>query len=348
MGVLIMPKEGYESITISSALNNKITDFVEKSEGLINNKSHAISQAWQIYEKFFLENRDPKPVSIRNKLVGHSQSIFVTADLGINHNGNMEICKKMIDMAKEAGCDAVKFQKRTIEKIYSKEELEKPRESPFGTTNGDLKRALEFGFEEYKEIDEYCKKKGIMWFASAWDVDSVDFLEKFDVPCHKVASALLTDKEFLMKIKDTGKPIILSTGMSTLEQIKKAVDILGEENLIIMHCTSTYPTAESEHNLNVTNQFRKYFNCPIGYSGHEPSVWPTVIAASLGACILERHITLDRSMFGSDQAASLERKGIETVCELAKLVPLYLGDGKKKVYESEKPIIKKLRKVDDL
>ncbi len=343
-----MPKKGYESITIPNELNKRISSFVDESIGIVPNKTQAITQAWQMYEKIFLEQKNPKPVKIGDKLVGHEHPIFVTAEIGINHNGDMDICKKMIDMAVENGCDAVKFQKRTVSKVYSKEELAKPRESPFGNTNGDLKRGLEFGEKEYKEIDKYCKEKGIMWFASAWDVDSVDFLEKFDMPCHKIASAMLTHKKLLMKLKATGKPIILSTGMSTLEQVKKAVNILGEENLIIMHCTSTYPTAEHEHDLNVIKEFRKHFNCLIGYSGHEPGVWPTILSATLGACILERHITLDRAMYGSDQAASLEKKGIAIICEIAKLTPKYLGDNKKKVYESEKPIIKKLRKVDDI
>ena len=347
-GGVNMPKEGYESITISKELNKKISEFVEKSSGLLNSKTQAINQAWQIYEKFFPQQKDPKPVAIGNKLIGHNQPVFVTAEVGINHNGDMNICKKMIDMAVETGCDAVKFQKRTIDKVYTQEELARPRENPFGTTNGDLKRGLEFGEKEYKEIDDYCKKKGIMWFASAWDVDSIDFLEKFDVPCHKIASAMLTNKKFLKKLRATGKPIILSTGMSPLEQIRKAVNILGEEKLMIMHCTSTYPTAENEQDINVIKELRKYFNCPIGYSGHEPSVWPTIVAASIGACIIERHITLDRAMYGSDQAASLEKKGIEMICTVVKLIPKFLGNDKKRVYESEKPIIQKLRKVDDL
>jgi len=343
-----MPKEGYESITIPESLNNKISEFVQSSNGLVNNKTQAIIQAWQIYQKIFLEAKNPKPVSIGDKLIGPDQPIFMIAELGINHNGDINICKKLIDMASESGCHAVKFQKRSVNIIYTKEELAKPRESPFGNTNGDLKRGLEFGEEEYKEIDEYCKKKGIIWFASPWDEESVDFLEKFNVPCYKIASASLTNRGLLKKIRNTGKPIIMSTGLSTLEQVKKAVDFLGEENLVIMHCTSTYPSAPEEHDLNVIKEYRKYFNCPIGYSGHEPNVWPTITAAAIGACILERHITLDRSMFGSDQAASLERKGISLICEIAKLIPIYLGSDKKIVHDSEKPIITKLRRVDDL
>lgn len=340
-----MPKKGYKSITIPSELDNRISNFVKDSESVVNNKTQAFIQAWQMYEKIFLEYKNPKPVAIGNKLVGHDQPIFVTAELGINHNGDIEICKKMIDMAVKCGCDAVKFQKRTIDVVYSKEELAKPRESPFGTTNGDLKRKLEFGDEEYREIDRYCKEKGIMWFASPWDTLSVDFLEKFNIPCYKIASACLTNKKLLKRVKETGKPIILSTGMSTMEEIKAVVKFLGEENLIILHCTSTYPTAVNEHNLNVIKNFRKYFNCPIGYSGHEPGVVPTIVAASIGTCLLERHITLDRAMFGSDQAASLERKGIEMICTAAKLIPTYKGSYHKKVFDSEIPMIKKLRRV---
>ncbi len=290
-------------MAIPVELDKKISEFVENSEGIVSNKIQAISQAWQIYEKLFLQEKNPGTIKIGNKFVGHNQPIFVTAEIGINHNGSLDICKRLIDLAFEVGCDAVKFQKRTIDIIYTKEELEKFRESPFGQTNGDLKRKLEFGEKEYSEIDQYCKKKGIIWYASPWDIPSVEFLEKFNVPCHKIASACITDKELLIKIKETKKPVILSTGMSTLKQINKAVKLLGEENLIILHCTSTYPTAESEHNLNTLKTLRKYFNCPIGYSGHETGIWPTIIATALGACVLERHITLDRTMFGSDQAA---------------------------------------------
>ncbi len=342
-----MPKEGYESITIPNELDKRISDFVKNSGG-VNSKAQALSQAWQMYENNSLENKKPKPVKIGNKLIGHDQPVFVIAEVGINHNGDLETCKKLIDVAVDAGCDTVKFQKRTIDVVYSKEALAKERESPFGTKNGDLKRGLEFGLDEYKEIDRYCKEKGIIWFASPWDVQSVDFLEKLDVPCYKIASACLTDKKMLQKIKEIGKPVILSTGMSSMEQINAAVDFLGEENLVILHCTSTYPTAEDEHDLNVITSFRKHFNCPIGYSGHEPGVHPTIMAAALGACVLERHITLDRAMYGSDQAASLEKRGLEIICKVVKKAPMYLGGYTKKVFDSEKPIIEKLRRVDDL
>jgi len=343
-----MPKEGYESVTIPEALNKRISEFVNNSSSIVNNKTQALSQAWQMYEKVFLDEKKPRPVQIGNKLIGHDQPVFIIAEIGINHNGSMDICKKMIDAAVASGCDAIKFQKRTIDIVYTKEELAKERESPFGNTNGDLKRGLEFGEAEYKEIDKYCKEKGIMWFGSPWDIPSLDFLEKFDVPCYKIASASITDKALLEKIKDTGKPVILSTGLSTIEQVNKAVQLLGEDKLVILHCTSTYPTADNESNLKVIKTLRKYFNCPIGYSGHEPGIWQTILAAGMGACVLERHITLDRTMFGSDQAASLEPKGLASICKIARKMPVYMGDGNKIVFDSEKPIIEKLRRVDDL
>ncbi len=344
-----MPKEGYESITIPEELSHKIEDFVENSQGLVQNKTKAIALAWQIYEKIYLEEKNPKPVRIGDKLVGHDQPIYVVAEIGINHNGSLETCKKMIDMAVEAGCDAVKFQKRTPEICVPENHKNALRDTPWGTmTYLEYRKRMEFGKEEFKEIDEYCKNKGIMWYASAWDIPSIDFLEQFDMPCYKIPSACLTDKKLLLKFKSAGKPLVLSTGMSTMEQIKKAVKILGEDNLIILHCTSTYPTPETEHNLNVIKTFRKYFNCPIGYSGHEPGVWPSIIAATIGACMLERHITLDRTMYGTDQAASLEKKGISIICEVSKAIPTYLGDGNKKVYDSEKPIVDRLRRIDSL
>ncbi|MBN2421607.1 N-acetylneuraminate synthase family protein [Candidatus Woesearchaeota archaeon] len=336
------------SLTIPEELNEKISSYVNESSGLILNKTQAVIQAWNFYEKIFLDIKNPEPVKIGNRLIGHKQPVFLIAEIGINHNGDINIAKKLIDLAVNCGWHAVKFQKRNVDVVYSKEDLERARESPFGTTNGDLKRALEFGEREYKEIDEYCKEKGIMWFASPWDVGSVDFLEKFDVPCYKIASATLTNKSLLNKIKETGKPVILSTGMSSMEEIKKALSILGEENLVILHCTSTYPTKLEELNLNVIKTFRKYFNCPIGYSGHETGIMPSVVALALGACVVERHITLDRSMYGSDQAASLEKKGMEYITREAEFLSLYLGDGNKKIFESEKPIIKKLRRVDNL
>ena len=286
-----------------------------------------------------------KCVKIGNKTVGDGYPCFIIAEIGINHNGSVNLAKKMIDIAVTTGCDAVKFQKRTVDIVYTKEELARERKSVFGNTNGDLKRGLEFGEEEYREIDEYCKKKGILWFASCWDENSVDFMEKFDIPCYKIASASLTDDNLLKYTRKTGKPILLSTGMSTMEEIRHAVSILGEDDLIILHCTSTYPSNAEETNLRVIETFRKEFSCPIGYSGHERGVTPSVLAAALGACAVERHITTDRTNWGSDQAASLEMAGLYHMVRDIRQTPILLGDGVKVVYPRELPIIEKLRRV---
>ncbi len=286
-----------------------------------------------------------KTVRIGDKVVGDGYPTFVVAEIGINHNGSLETAKKLIDVAVEAGCDAVKFQKRTIEVVYTSEDLARPRESVFGDTNGDLKRGLEFGQKEYEEIDAYCKEKGILWFASTWDEGSVDFLAQFDIPCYKIASASLTDDNLLKHIRTKGKPIILSTGMSTVDQIRHAVEVLGEDDLILLHCTSTYPGADEELNLKVIPWLKEQFSCPIGYSGHEVGVYSSLAAAVLGACVVERHITIDRAIWGSDQAASLEPQGIERLVRDIRRLPIWLGDGKKRVFESELPILEKLRRV---
>lgn len=270
---------------------------------------------------------------------------FIIGEIGINHNGSLKLAKKLIDIASASGCDAVKFQKRTVDDVYTKEELDMPRITPLGNTNGDLKRGLEFGYDEYKEIDEYCKSKGIMWFASCWDKKSVDFINQFDPPCYKIASAVLTDDELLKYTKAKGKPILLSTGMSTLEEIDHAVKVLGKDNLVLYHCTSTYPSDNSELNLKVINDFKERYDCPVGYSGHERGVTPSVVAVTIGAVSVERHITIDRALWGTDQAASLEPEGLHRMIRDIRLINSILGDGKKVVYESEKPIIKKLRKV---
>jgi N-acetylneuraminate synthase len=340
-----MPKKGYESITIPDELNSRVSAFVEQSQGLVPNKTQAMMQAWQVYEKLFSEEKNPKPVAIGNKLVGHNQPAFIVAEIGINHNGSIETCKKLIDLAAEMGCDAVKFQKRTPDVCVPEKQKHVMRETPWGTmTYLEYRKKIEFGKKEYEEIDEYCKQKGIIWYASPWDVHSVDFLKEFDVPCYKIPSACLTDEELLKKVKATKKPIILSTGMSTIEQIKKAVDLLGEENLILLHCNSSYPASDEELDLNVIKTLRKHFNCPIGYSGHEVGVFSSIIAVAIGACMVERHITLDRAMWGTDQAASLEKRGLELVAREAKLIPKYLGESTKKVYESEKQVMAKLRR----
>ena len=285
-----------------------------------------------------------KKVIIGNKTVSDESPCFIIAEIGINHNGSVDLAKKMIDEAVMAGCDAVKFQKRTVTKVYTPEELDTYRPNYYGSTNRDLKLGLELSYEDYCKIDDYCKTKKIMWFASCWDIDSVDFIEQFDVPCHKVASALLTDDEFLYKVKSTGKPILLSTGMSTMEEIRHAVNLLGEDNLILYQCTSTYPSEHNEINLRVIEEFRKEFSCPIGYSGHEKGLLPSSLAVQLGANSVERHITIDRTLWGSDQAASLEPEGLRRMVRDIREVKTILGNGQKIVYQSEIPVKNKLRK----
>jgi N-acetylneuraminate synthase len=285
-------------------------------------------------------------VRIGDRLVGPGEPTFVVAEIGINHNGDVRIAKQLIDVAVDAGANAVKFQKRTIEVVYSPEELTRPRESPFGTTNGDLKRALEFGYDEYRAIDDYCRKRGIVWFASCWDEGSVDFIDQFGPPCYKIASACLTDDNLLLHTRSKGKPIVLSTGMSTIEQIRHAVEVLGREALILLHCTSTYPSPVEELNLAVIPRLREMFEVPIGYSGHEVGVSPSVMAVvAFGARMVERHITLDRAMWGSDHAASLEPRGLQILVRDIRLWPAVRGDGIKRVYDSEVPIRRKLRRV---
>jgi N-acetylneuraminate synthase len=284
-------------------------------------------------------------VKIAGKVIGSGNPCYVVAEIGINHNGDLGLAKKLIDVAVASGCNAVKFQKRTIDVVYTAAELAKPRENPFGTTNGDLKRALEFGAIQYGEINAYCKEKGMTWFASPWDEASVDFLEKFDVPCHKVASASLTDDNLLRHIRATKKPIIISTGMSTMAQIDHAVDVLGIRDLIILHATSTYPASYDELNLKVIPVLSQRFNVPIGYSGHETGIPSSVAAVALGACMVERHLTLDRAMWGSDQAASLEPNGMHRLMRDVRLVETAMGDGQKRLLDREVPIMEKLRRV---
>ena len=284
-------------------------------------------------------------VKIGNKMLGDGRPCFIIAEIGINHNGDIDIAKRLIDLAAFAGCDAVKFQKRTIDVVYSAEELAKPRENPFGTTNGDLKYGLEFGLEEYKEINKYCRDKKIMWFASCWDEDSVDFIDQFNVPCYKIASASLTDDGLLKYTRAKGKPIILSVGMSTLEQVDHAIKVLGKKDLIILHACSAYPADYSELNLKVIPALKERYNVPVGYSGHETGLASSSAAVAIGACVVERHITLDRAMWGSDQAASLGTSGIIKLVKDIRLVEISMGDTNKRILPSEEPIIKRLRNV---
>jgi len=286
-----------------------------------------------------------KVVKVGDRLIGKGQPCFVIAEIGINHNGKVSQAKKLIDVAISTGCDAVKFQKRTVDIVYSQEELEMPRPNPFGETNGDLKRGLELKLEDYEEIDDYCKKRGIIWFSSCWDKNSVDFMEFFDPPCYKIASATLTDDELLEYTASKGKPLLISTGMSTEEEIAHALSITGTENVVLYHCTSTYPTNSEEANLLAIKEFDEKYNCPIGYSGHERGITPSILAVAFGAVSVERHITVDRTMWGSDHAASLEPPGLHKMIRDIRQVPLLIGNGKKVVYDSEKPIIKKLRRT---
>jgi len=284
-------------------------------------------------------------VDIAGRTIGEGSPCYVVAEIGINHNGDMGLTRKLIDVAASAGCSAVKFQKRTIDVVYTAAELARLRESPFGTTNGELKRALEFGREQYAEIDSHCKKLGIVWFASPWDEGSVDFLEEFAVPCYKIASASLTDDHLLRHIRATKKPVILSTGMSTLAQIDHAVDILGKKDLILLHATSTYPAYYDELNLKVIPVLARRYDVPVGYSGHETGIASSVAAVALGAVMVERHLTLDRAMWGTDQAASLEPNGMTRLVRDIRLVETAFGDGEKRLLEREKPIMEKLRRV---
>tara|TARA_B100001093_G_scaffold3452_1_gene3555 strand:+ start:304 stop:1149 length:846 start_codon:yes stop_codon:yes gene_type:complete len=274
--------------------------------------------------------------------INHS---FIIAEIGINHNGDMNICKQLIDLAVSAGCDAVKFQKRDIESVYSKDFLELFRESPWGKTQRDQKMGLEFNKEQYQEIDDYCKKKNIDWFASAWDLKSQKFLRQFNCKFNKIASAMIVNEELLKLVAEEKKHTFISTGMSTLNDIKKAVNIFRDSNcpFELMHCVSTYPMKDNDANLRTIVTLREMFNCDVGYSGHESGLAISYAAAAIGISSLERHITLDRAMYGSDQAASLAPLGLKKIVSEVKKIERALGDGVKKFIEDEKKIAKKLR-----
>ena len=279
--------------------------------------------------------------------VGDGQPCFIIGEIGINHNGDINIAKKLIDVAEAAGCTAVKFQKRTPELCVPKAQRSVMRETPWGYISYmDYREKVEFGKEQYQEIDNYCREHDIIWFASAWDEPSVDFMAQFNTPCYKIASATLTDDKLLKYTRATGKPILLSTGMSSLEEIDHAVEVLGTKDLILLHAVSTYPAHYDEINLRAIPALRERYKVPIGYSGHETGIATTVAAVAFGACCVERHITLDRAMWGSDHAASLEPSGLTRVCRDIRLIETSFGDGQKKVLEREKPIIARLRKKD--
>lgn len=284
-------------------------------------------------------------VRIGPHTIGDGSPCFVAAEIGINHNGDMEIAKRLISVAVAAGCQAVKFQKRTVEVIYSPEELARERESPFGMTNGDLKRGLELGLEQYRQIDRYCREVNMLWFASCWDEASVDFIDAFSPPCYKIASASLTDDALLRYTRSKGRPVILSTGMSSVEQVDHAVEVLGKKDLIVLHACSAYPSAYGDLNLRAMASLRARLGVPVGYSGHETGLSSTIAAVALGASVVERHVTLDRAMWGTDQAASLEPNGITRLVRDIRLVEVAMGDGVKKVQPSEIPVMKKLRRV---
>lgn len=288
-----------------------------------------------------------RAVNIGERIVGDGQPAFIIAEIGINHNASMDIAKKLIDGAKLAGADAVKFQKRTPEICVPKDQWEKERDTPWGRmTYIEYRHKMEFTKEQFEDIVDYCNQKDIIWFASCWDEEAVDFIESYNPLVYKIASASLTDIPLLKKHKEQNKPIIASTGMSTMNEIVNAIDVFGTDNLMIMHSTSTYPCPLEELNLRMVQTLMKeYPGVPIGYSGHETGLAPTQAAVALGAALVERHITLDRAMWGSDQAASVEIGGFMKLVSNIRDIEKALGDGVKKVYDSEKPIREKLRRV---
>ncbi|NJN43914.1 MAG: N-acetylneuraminate synthase [Anaerolineae bacterium] len=290
----------------------------------------------------------PREIQIGSRSVGDGHPTYIVGEIGINHNGDVEIAKKLIEMAKWSGVDAIKFQKRTPEVCTPRDQWDKMRETPWGYISYiEYRHKIEFGLDEYHQIDEHCEKVGIDWFVSVWDEPSVDFMEEhFDTVGYKLPSASLTDHDLIRKVRGTGRALIMSTGMSMMEEIYAAMGVAGTENLLLCHTTSSYPCPENELNLKMIDTLRNTFpNVPVGYSGHEVGILPSVIAVAFGACFVERHITLDRAMWGSDQAASVEPGGLFRLVKNIRLVPDALGDGVKKVYESERSSREKLRRV---
>lgn len=285
-------------------------------------------------------------VTIGDTLVGDDHPCFIIAEIGINHNGDVNIAKKLITLAAGAGCNAVKFQKRNPEMCVPLNQRNLIRETPWGNmTYFDYREKIEFGIEEFTEIDRFCKEINIPWFASAWDVDSVDFIEKFNVPCFKIPSAKLTDDDLLAYTRKQGRPIILSAGMSSLKQLDHAIDVLGKKDLILLHCCSAYPAASSDLNLRLIPYLKERYDIPVGYSGHETGLPSTIAAVALGACVVERHITLDRAMWGSDHAASLGPSGVYKIISQIRLVEKSMGDTNKRILPIEEPIIERLRTI---
>ncbi|MHA1368342.1 MAG: N-acetylneuraminate synthase family protein [Promethearchaeota archaeon] len=283
-------------------------------------------------------------VRIGDKRIGPGHPCYIIGEIGINHNGDLSVAKKMIDIAAAAGCDAVKFQKRTPELCVPESQRNLMRETPWGImTYMEYRERIEFGHEEFQEIDRYVKEKGIHWFASAWDIPSVEFLENYQPVCYKIASASLTDDALLKRIAETGRPVMLSTGMSTMDQIAHAVEQLATDQLLVAHSTSTYPCNPKELNLRMIQTLQKLYPFPVGYSGHEVGLQTTYAAVALGAAFVERHITLDRAMWGSDQAASVEPAGLIRLVRDIRIIEQAMGDGVKVVYDSELPAMKRLR-----
>lgn len=287
-------------------------------------------------------------MQIGDRLVGDGQPVYVAAEIGINHNGELDLARRLIDASVRAGCDAVKFQKRTPELCVPADQRAKRRETPWGEMSYlEYKERIEFGTDEFDAVDAHCRDADIAWFASPWDVPSVDFLDAYDPPAYKIASATLTDDEVLKAVQATGRPVVLSTGMSTLDQIDRAVELLGTDDLLITHCTSSYPCPPEELNLRMIGTLRERYDVPVGYSGHEIGLPTTVAAVALGACYVERHITLDRAMWGSDHAASVEPGGFERLVHYIRVVESSLGDGEKRIYDSEYPLMERLRQSTD-
>ena len=285
-------------------------------------------------------------IIIGNRPVGIGHPVYIVAEIGINHNGDLEIAKKLIDAAVLAGCYAVKFQKRTPELCVPLDQHNLVRETPWGgMTYLEYRHRVEFGLDEYSEIDRYCREKGISWFASCWDKESVDFIEQFSPVCYKIASASITDDQLVKHTSAKGRPIVISTGMSTMEEIRHTVTLLDLERLLIAHSTSSYPCKPNELNLRVIPALLEEFACPIGYSGHETGLQTTYATVALGASFVERHITLDRAMWGSDQAASVEPSGLIRLVRDIRIIEQSLGDGVKRVFESEIPAMSRLRKI---
>jgi N-acetylneuraminate synthase len=287
-----------------------------------------------------------REVSIGNRKIGDGYPAYIIGEIGINHNGDIDVAKKLMEVAKNAGADAVKFQKRTPELCVPEHQRNQMRDTPWGyITYLEYRYKVEFDEEAYTEIDRYAKEIGIDWFASSWDIPSLEFIERFNPPAHKIPSALLTDLELLRAYRATGKPLIVSTGMSTLEEIKAALELIGEENLILCHTTSSYPCPPEELNLRMIQTLRNMTSiCPIGYSGHEVGLVPSAVAVAMGACLVERHITLDRAMWGSDQSASVEPQGLASLVKYIRVTERSLGDGVKRVYDSELSSLSKLRR----